>query len=370
MTTNRKALNAGIIGCGLMGGIHADCYARERACRVAGVFNPSRAKAEDLAGKYGGRVHDRWESLVRDPGIDVVSICSPQAFHAEQAVAAAEAGKHILCEKPIALTTIEMDRVEAAVRKSGVTFMVAHQLRFHPVIRQVQASKKKLGRVFHLDLEWSLRIEGHTGRCWENYRLGGFFMELGCHMTDLAAFLMGPVQNVTGQTLRLNPKRVTEDHTQCLLKFESGAIGSILVGANHRTGRQGLMRGRVLGEKGRIDFTVYPYKRAFNAATLTIDKGKSVFVPDTTATKLTIDDPPSCFDVYAGFYDVYEQEIAAFLRAVRTGGTPPCTLSDGRSAVELVLATYHEQGRTSRERNFVNRPKRYRSDASSHPLLG
>jgi len=359
----------GIVGAGLMGSIHAGCYAKRRDCCVIGCFSRTRSKAEALAQQFGGRVYDSLKELLADPEIDAVNISSPQAVHAEQAIAAAKAGKHIFCEKPVALTARELGDIEKAIARAGVTFMTGHQLRFHPVVNVVKANMPRLGPVYHLDIEWTLRIAGHKGRCWESYRLGGFFMELGCHVTDLARYFMGPIQDISAYTLRINPKRITEDYTNCLLRFKRGAVGSILVSANHRTGRQGLLRGRVLGEKGRIDFTVYPYGRQFNRATLVLDKGKSIFVPDVTVRELRIPRRPSPSEVYPGFFDVYEQEAAAFLKAVRTGAEPPCTLADGRSAIEIILAAYHQQGVATRRRNFVRRPKRYRSDAECHPLI-
>jgi len=363
-------LGIGIIGAGLMGGIHAQCYAGEKGCRLIGCCDVKLDSAKKLAESHDATAYASLEELLADPRIDAVSVTTPQAFHAEQIIAAARAGKHIFSEKPLALTPKELDAIEAAVRKAGVTMMVGHQLRHHPVIKQVKRHLKKLGRLYHMDLEWTLLIKGHTGRCWESYRLGGFFMELGCHMTDLARFLFGPIQHVSGNTLRLNPKRVTEDHTVCLLEFETAATGVVTVSANHRTKRQGLIMGRVLGEKGRIDFTVYPYGRSFNKATLTVDHGKEIFKPDTTVQQLEFDAPPSAIATYPGFYDVYEQEVKAFLKSVRTGTPPPCTLEDGRSAIEVILATYHEQGKATKEKNFAKRPKTYRSDASCHPLLG
>ena len=73
--------------------------------------------------------------------------------------------------------------------------------------------------------------------------------------------------------------------------------------------------------------------------------------------------------MYAGFYDVYLREVEAFLKAIREKTPPPITLEDGRSAVEVVLAAYHAQAESSDRRNFVNRPKSYRSEAACHPLL-
>jgi predicted dehydrogenase len=365
----KHPIGIGIVGAGLMGSIHADCYSRRRDCRIVGYFSRTPARAQELAARYGGEVYGSLDEMLADRRVDAVNLSTPQAVHAAQVIAAARAGKHIFCEKPVGLTGGELDAMERAVRRAGVTFMAGHQLRFHPVVCVVRKNLPRLGALYHLDIEWTLRIAGHKGRCWESYRLGGFFMELGCHVADLAQYLFGPVADMSAYTLRLNPERITEDYTNCLLKFESGAVGSILVSANHRTGRQGLMRGRVIGEKGRIDFTVYPYARSFNSATLVFDHGKSVFVPDVTVRRLRVSGRPSPHRVYAGFFDVYEQEAAAFLKAVRTGTEPPCTFADGRRAVEVVLAAYHHQGMASRRCNFVKRPSRYRSDAACHPLL-
>ena len=362
-------LGVGVIGAGLMGGIHAASYARTRGCATTAYFNPTRSKAEALAKTYGGDVCDSVEELLAHPAVDAVCIASPQANHGEQLLAAAKAGKAIFAEKPVALTPDELSEVQAAVDSAGVPCMVGHQLRFHPVTQAVQKAMRKLGKVYHLDLEWSLRITADGGRCWENYRLGGFFMELGCHVCDLSRHLMGNVIDLRAHTVRMNPRRVTEDHTHCSLQFATGAIGSITISANHRTTRQGLLRGRVLGEKGRVEFSIYPYGRALNQAKLVIDHGKEIFKPDVTETKLDIGEHPSTSKDYPGFFDVYDREAAAFVKMVKTGKPSPCTLADGVAAVQMVLAAYDQQGQATRTPNFPG-DMRYLSDETCHPKLG
>ena len=365
-----KKLHIGVVGCGLMGGVHAQCYARENGCEIVGYYNRSRSKAEKLAAQFGGVVFDSVEKLLAAPKIEAVSITTSQQLHAEQVIAAARAGKHILCEKPAGLSTQEFEAMEAEIRARGVIFMTAHQLRFHPIVRWVRETMPQLGRAFHLQLEMPFLIHDAQGRCWADYRSGGFFMELGCHLTDLSRHLMGEVRHVSGHTLRLNPARVTEDCTHCLLQFENNAIGSILVSADHRTKRQGLLQGRVLGENGRIDFSIYPYQRAFNAATLTLDAGQSVFVPDTQIERFDKAQlPTSLSRDYPGFFDVYQREIHAFVAAVRDGTSPPITFADGRAAIELVLAAYADQGATSDDPNFSAGLNAYRADEKCHPAL-
>ncbi len=368
-TKTTKNLGIGIIGAGNMGAIHAECFSKIKGCKVVGIYNPTTKKAEELVKKWGGKVFESVEALIADKDVNTVVIASPQAHHRDQAIAAAKAKKHILCEKPIALTVKEMDEIAKEVKKAGTTFMVGHQMRYHPIIHAVKKAMPELGKVYSLDMEWAFRIAGHEGRCWTSYRHGGFFMELGCHAADLATFFMGPVKHLTANTLRINPKRITEDFTRALLHFESNASGSIVVSANHRTERQGMLRGRVLGEKGRIDFTCYPYARDHNEASITLDGGKEIFVPDVTVRALKFETPESQFQVYPGFYDIYQKQAENFVKAVRTGKPPTCTLEDGRAAVEMVLAIYHQQSEASTKANFKKPPKKYRSDKTSHPLV-
>lgn len=364
-----RPLQIGIIGCGLMGRIHAECVARARGAQLAGFTNRTRDKADALATELDGQVYASLDDMLGDPTVDAVVIASSQQAHAAQAIAAGRAGKHVLCEKPLALTLDEMDAVAHAAKDSGAVFMVAHQLRFHPVVDAVRRAIPKLGRPFHLDLEMALRIGGAKGRCWEDYRSGGFFMEMGCHLTDLSRSLLGDIRHVSAATLRMNPDRATEDFTHALLQSKSGAIASLVVSANHRTTRQGLLRGRLLGEKGRIDFTIYPYARSFNAATLVLDAGVSTFVPDTKTTKLSIARRRSLHAPYHGCFDAYQRQMAAFVQSCTRGAPPPVTLDDGRAAIEIVLAAYASQGAASDAPNFEGGLRICRADAACHPAL-
>ena len=364
-----RIVPVGVIGCGAMGRIHAEALSREKSCRLVGFQNRSREKAKDLAGKFGGRVYESVDTMLDDPAIRAVIIASSQQVHASQVVDALRAGKDVFCEKPLALTSAEMDMVEREVRRSKGIVMVGHQLRFHPVLLKVLQTMPKIGPAYHLDLEMAFLISGAAGRCWEDYRSGGFFMELGCHLADLARVLMGEVRDVTGRTLRLNPDRVTEDHAHCLLQFENQALGTITVSANQRIKRQGLLRGRIFGKNGRMDFCINPYRRAFNEVVLTLDSGRETFVPDGPGRRLPLTLPRSLSRVFPGFFDVYQKQMHAFLESVRTRKDPPVSLADGRAAVEIVLATYASQGKATDGPNFLNRKWSPRAHGGCHPAL-
>jgi len=350
-----------------MGGIHAECLSRIPSCRIAGFFNRTRSQAEAMTQKFGGRVYARLGEMLADSAIDAVIIASAQQVHSRQILASLQAGKAIFCEKPLAMTVREMDQIERM--GSNRIIMVGHQLRFHPVVEAVRQAIPQLGPVFHADMEMTFRIAGHEGRCWEDYRSGGFFMELGCHLVDLARHFLGEIHHVSGNTLRLHPKRVTEDFAQSLLSFESGATASLITSANYRTTRQGLLRGRILGREGRIDFTIYPYARDFNSAALVVDCGEDLFVPEETITPLAKELPPSLSEVYPGYFDAYQRQMLAFVESVKSGRKPPVSLHDGRMAVEGVLATYHQQGRVTRSPSFSKSRRAYRLNGACHPLL-
>jgi predicted dehydrogenase len=364
-----KRIGLGIVGCGTMGGIHAQHFCAIPGCQVIGFSDQKVESAEALARKHGGKVYAEFDQMLADPAVDAVVIATVQQAHAKQMEAALRAGRHVFCEKPVALTMEEMDAVGKLVESAKRVVMIGHQLRFHPVILAVQKAMPQLGGVFHLDLEMAFRISGHTGRCWENYRSGGFFMELGCHLVDLSRFLLGDIRHVSGTTLRTDPKRVTEDFTQCLLSFSTGASASIITSANHRTVRQGLLRGRILGQKGRIDFTLYPYGRPFNRAVLVFDDGKHTFIPGERTKRLITRFPPSPTQIFPGYFDVYPQEARHFLECIRSGGTPRVTFRDGRLAVEGILATYHQQGIATRTPNMQAVRRRYQTGPACHPLL-
>ena len=115
-------IHIGIIGCGKIAQVrHIPEYAANPDAELAGYFNPKRFRAEEMAAKYGGKVYDTAEELLADPAIDAVSICAANYAHAELTVKALKAGKHVLCEKPMATTIEDCEAMLAAAKDSGKT---------------------------------------------------------------------------------------------------------------------------------------------------------------------------------------------------------------------------------------------------------
>ena len=118
-------LNIGIIGCGKIAQVrHLPEYEQNPGARIAGLYDLNQERAQTLAAQYGAKVYPSYEALLADPAIDAVSVCSANVSHAEITVAALEAGKHVLCEKPMATTLADCERMVSAAKKSGKRLMI------------------------------------------------------------------------------------------------------------------------------------------------------------------------------------------------------------------------------------------------------
>ena len=196
-------LNIGIVGAGRIAHVHARSIEAVDQARLAGVVDVEAHRAEQFAKSYDIRSYESLEALLEDLTVDAVVICTPTFVHAEQAVQAAAAGKHILCEKPIAMTLEEADRIISTARRAGVTLMVGHVLRFMPEYRQVYEwlAGDELGLVHTLYMS---RMSGAAAGAWQGWILGHQFgaLDAQIHDLDFLAWTLGKGQSVTSRGWR------------------------------------------------------------------------------------------------------------------------------------------------------------------------
>ena len=199
-------VNIGIVGIGFMGVTHFKAIEKVKGGRVKAICTRDRKKLKGdwrrVQGNFGGsggvqdlsRVtcYDRIDSLLADPGIDLVDMCLPTPMHAEWSLRALDAGKHLLLEKPIALTLKDADRIVAAAKKHKLQFMVAHVLRFFPEFRLIKdlAASGKFGPIL------AAHFKRNTARpLWRDpgdvERTGGPVIDLHIHDVDFIQFLFG-----------------------------------------------------------------------------------------------------------------------------------------------------------------------------------
>ena len=188
-------LKVAVFGGGLMGRTHLGCYARNRHCRVAYVFDSDRERASAVAGEFGATpVFDA--AGIWDSDADIVDICLPTHLHCEYAVAAARAGKHILCEKPIAGNPADATRMLTAAGRHRRLFMVAHVIRFWPEYAYIRDIVRRgtLGAPVTLHARRCQPQPGWSAKHWINKPelSGGGVVDLQIHDLDFVQWLFGP----------------------------------------------------------------------------------------------------------------------------------------------------------------------------------
>ena len=208
-----------------------------RGCELVAVSRANADRVEAFAREVGARRwHADWRDLVRDEEIDAVYVATPVHLHAEQTIAAAEAGKHVLCEKPMAMNVAECDRMIAACRDARVRLGIAYYRHFYPAvirIRQLIASGA-IGQAVFAQMIASEPFDPRPGapRYWlvQPSRSGGGPMaDFGCHRLEVLMQLLGPVARVRSVVATVALDREVEDTAAVLLQFERGACAMVAV---------------------------------------------------------------------------------------------------------------------------------------------
>lgn len=274
MTTQIPSIAVGMLGYAFMGKAHANAYhtlaymtwpapIRPELITIAGRNEEAVAEA---ALRYGfdGYTTD-WQELVVDPRIDVFDNAGPNHLHAEPTIAAARAGKHVVCEKPLGRTAEESYEIWQAVREAGVKHLCAFNYRFVPAVRlardMIQAGE--LGEIFHFRArylqEWI--TDPAFPMVWRLDRElagSGALGDLGAHIIDLGRYLVGEIATVGAITRTFIDERPggdveVDDAFEAFVEFERGAVGT-LEASRFATGRKNSLTFEINGSKGSIAF--------------------------------------------------------------------------------------------------------------------
>lgn len=239
-------IKAGIIGCGKIAQVrHIPEYAANSQVQLAGYYDRSFARAEELAARYGGRAYPDYQSLLADKEIDAVSVCTANHLHAEITIAALKAGKHVLCEKPMAVTLEECEAMVQAAKETGRCLMIGQNQRFAKAHRKAKdlLAEGAIGELLsfrttfgHAGPEtWSINQSGKDLWFFDAQAAGmGVMGDLGIHKTDLIQYLTGQkIVEVTAKLATLDKKdgqgrkiRV-DDQAICIYTLEGGSVGTM-----------------------------------------------------------------------------------------------------------------------------------------------
>ena len=333
-----STLKVGVLGCGKMGKVYARWFSRNPGTEVVAAFNRTYSRTVELAGEYPGlRPRKSWQEITTDPDIDIVGICTPSHEHLEQMESAVGAGKHVLCEKPMAKNHDECRRMCDLAAGSPGKVAVGFQMRFHPVIRKVDELLPRIGKVFHVDFVFGMYRPEIT---WRHKRIqgGGVLKELGSHLVDLGAHWAGDVASVSAHNRIISPPREVEDYSVNLLEFAGGATGYL--SCNYFDRRSRAIVGYLLGSEGQICWQFGSYDPDDSRLTLYTNAGKqdvSIALPaehDTDA-------------VYPGHLDSFRLAIDHFVECIQNDSQPVAGVVEGAKALEVIDASYESarQGR-------------------------
>ena len=231
---NRR-IGWGVIGCGGIADKRTiPGMLLSRKCRLVGVMDKSQAVAAEVAGRYRCETFKNVDALLRSPEIDAVYIASPVVCHPEHVQKAADAGKQILCEKPLAVTIAECREVLRYCHRKKVHLMLGFMMRFHPIHQLLHrwVADGKLGRVIMARAQLShfhVEYNADGSRNWRQDPKksgGGSLMDMGIHCVDLLRFFLGKeVESVSARVATLANNYKVEDTGVLLLNFSEGAIG-------------------------------------------------------------------------------------------------------------------------------------------------
>lgn len=277
--TTERVINVGLLGYGFMAKAHSNAYktmpyifwpasARPHLRAIAGR---TEIKVEEAARRYGfDGYYTSWEGLVDDPEIEVFDNCGSHHMHVEPSIAALEHGKHVVCEKPLALTADDAWRMVLAARASGRAHMCGFNYRFLPAVRLARdlIDRGILGDLYHIRVQYLQQSlhdpERSLGRAPDPASAtAGAQAVIGCHAVDMARFLVGELATVSALTPRVRDQRpgpggmpidlIWDDASVCLVEFAGGAVGTIEA-SRLATGRANSLRWEVNGSRGSIAF--------------------------------------------------------------------------------------------------------------------
>ncbi len=221
-------MNAAILGLGWWGRTIVDTLRDSKALRIVAGFDPDPAAAS-VAAAAGFPLAADVDDILRDPAIEAVILCTPHSLHADQIVRAAEAGKHVFCEKPLCLTRAEAAAAIAACQRAGVQLGVGHERRFEPPILELRRIVEAGELGVPLQIEANFSQDKFLALPANNWRLSGAeapagpMTATGIHLLDLAVSFLGPAESVLTNVRQLGSNLVNGDTLAALVTFRSGA---------------------------------------------------------------------------------------------------------------------------------------------------
>jgi UDP-N-acetyl-2-amino-2-deoxyglucuronate dehydrogenase len=334
------ALRVALIGCGRISKNHFEAIERIDGLVLAAVCDVDEARARASGERYHVPWFRSYDEMLASVPCDVVTIATPSGLHPQHGIAAARAGKHVISEKPIAISLEGADALVQACDAAGVHLFVVKQNRLNAPIQLLKRAidRGRFGRIYmaNCTVRWTRPQDYYDQAPWRGTWEfdGGAFMNQASHYVDLIQWLVGPVESVIAKTATMARRIEAEDSGVAVLKFRSGALGTIEVTMlTYPKNLEGSIT--ILGETGTVKIGGTAVNRVEHWTFADYDD-------DDKLVEAVSTNPPN---VYGFGHEAYYRNVLGVLRA---GATPETDGRAGRKSLELILGIY-ESAKTGRD---------------------
>ena len=330
-----KKINFGIIGCGRIAQRHAEIISRVANLRA--VCDVKAERAAEFAKKYNCAKYTYYHKMIADEiDIDVVSVCSPNYLHSLHTIDSLKADKHVLCEKPMAISVAECRKMMVEADKSGKDLFIVKQNRFNPPVEALKKiiDEQKLGKILNVELNcfWNRNDDYYLSSDWKGKKAldGGTLFTQFSHFIDLLFWLFGDVKRVNAYGRNfIHTKTVEfEDTGTAILEFTSGALCTVNYTVNsHQKNMEGSIT--VFGDKGTVKIggqylNVLEYQ--------SIDNYEIQGLPESR--------PANNYGFYQGSMSNHEKVYENILDVLNNGGAIAANAFEGMKTVEIIERIY------------------------------
>jgi len=333
-----KTWNFGIVGAGLIADFHARAIGDIPNAKLVGCCDKVPEKAKKLADKFNVQAFDDYEDMLKSDQIDIVTIATPSGFHMEPTVAAAQAGKHVLCEKPMDITLERIDAMIEAHEKSGTRLGGIFPYRFNdmmvPLREAINSGRFGVITYASIYVPWWRTDEYYKDSWHGTWKLdgGGALMNQSIHMVDMLCDIMPPIESLQAFTAKLgHPQIETEDTATAVVRYTTGALG-VIYG------------------------TTASYPGQFRRFEITGTKGTVINVENSITHWQFIDEKPEDEQIRKKFgeieggggvsdpaaisYENHTRNFRAFIESLETGEDFWIDGREARKAVEVIIGIY------------------------------
>lgn len=346
-----KKIGIGVVGLGNIGKVHAriikELEQENDRIKLVAVVDQIKGVAESIAQQYNVKYYLSLDEVVKDPDVDLITIATPSYLHGPQALYAMEYNKHVIVEKPMAITLTQAKEMVSHSRKKGVRLGVVFQERYADDIRKLKdiISQGKLGKVFLIEgeMKWwrdekNYYLKDELARSWRGMwgtEGGGAMTNQGIHTVDLMIWLGGDVDEVAGFIANLtHPSITVEDTAVAVIKFKSGILGTISQTVSTRPDNAQYRKIRVYGTEGQAE--IYD---------------TSLSMLKTSTENIEVDLKKERETLFRG-ENLHKKLFRDFLNRLLGDEDFPISGEEGMKSLELIKAIYW----SSSTRQFVKLP--------------